>query len=278
MSASCSCCVIPESHWVALSHMARSLASGRPDRFQPRRGLRALEQDDRDALRAAIDSSWAARSGSGRPPSAPAVADDGQDRLVRCLRVAGERGGVPVGAGTALDDEIGKYLFSDAPTAVRNATLRRLLDEGADAADLRALRGPHRAPGERPGRRLGGPAQEPGTRAVALMTTHRPPDDPAQAIHRERPPIVFVGGTGRAGHTSSPSSSAATTATGWCRSNRAFTSTPRAFRTCSRGRSRRPSSCASSAASGGTGFPRVRRCRPSPRGSRSAGRRAGSPR
>jgi O-antigen/teichoic acid export membrane protein len=131
--------VIPESHWEALSHMARSLASGRPDRFQPRRGLRALEQDDRDALRAAIDSSWAARSGSGQPPSAPAVADDGQDRLVRCLRVAGERGGVPVGGGTALDGEIGKYLFSAAPTAVRNATLRRLLDEGADAADLRAL-------------------------------------------------------------------------------------------------------------------------------------------
>ena len=31
------------------------------------------------------------------------------------------------------------------------------------------------------------------------MSAYRPPDDPAQAIHRERPPIVLVGGTGRSG-------------------------------------------------------------------------------
>ena len=127
--------VIPETHWEALSHMARSLASGRPDEFKPRLGLRALEQPERDELRAAVAGSWATRAG-GVPG---AEANGSPEQLMRSLRVAGERGGVPVGEATALDPEIGRYLFSSEPTAMRNAAMRQLLDAGADAADLRAL-------------------------------------------------------------------------------------------------------------------------------------------
>jgi hypothetical protein len=130
---------VPESHWEALAHMARSLVSGRPDRFVPRRGLRALDQSDRDALRAAITGSWAARSGAKRQAASPVTPNGDPALLVRALRTAGERGGVPVGAGTDRDGAIGEYLFSSEPTAVRNATMRRLLGEGVDAGDLRAL-------------------------------------------------------------------------------------------------------------------------------------------
>jgi len=127
--------VIPETHWEALSHMVRSLASGRPDEFKPRRGLRALRQPERDALRSAVAGSWAARAGG-----IPGAGGNGSPaELMRSLRAAGERGGVPVGETTALDPDIGEYLFSSDPTAMRNASMRRLLDEGADAADLRAL-------------------------------------------------------------------------------------------------------------------------------------------
>ena len=132
--------VIPESHWEALAHMARSLVSGRPDRFSPRRGLRALDQAQRGALREAVQSSWAARSRAEREGGGPvdAVAGDPAD-LTRWLRIAGDRGGVPVAKGTDLDGPIGEYLFSSEPTALRNAALRRLLGDGADAADVRAL-------------------------------------------------------------------------------------------------------------------------------------------
>jgi O-antigen/teichoic acid export membrane protein len=128
--------VVPESHWEALAHMTKSLVSGRPDRFQPRRGLRALEQRERDALRAAVESSWAASAGPSGPPAADGASSE---VLVHALRRAGVRGGVPVASATELDAEIGAYLFSSEPTAVRNATMRRLLGEGADPKDLRAL-------------------------------------------------------------------------------------------------------------------------------------------
>jgi O-antigen/teichoic acid export membrane protein len=130
--------VIPESHWEALTHMTKSLVSGRPDRFQPRRGLRALDQAERDALRDAVSSSWAASAGNvGLEPDGAEGA--GPETLVHSLRRAGERGGVPVGEPTDYDAEIGAYLFSAAPTAMRNATMRRLLGDGVNAADLRAL-------------------------------------------------------------------------------------------------------------------------------------------
>jgi O-antigen/teichoic acid export membrane protein len=129
--------VFPESHWEALLHISGSLVSGRPDRFQPRRGLRALGQDERDGLRAAVAASWATRSRRTRPDSVPPGAESAA--LVGALRRAADRGGVQVGQPTPLDAEIGAYLFSSEPTAVRNAAMRRLLGNGADAAELRAL-------------------------------------------------------------------------------------------------------------------------------------------
>ena len=129
--------VVPESHWEAFAHMARSLMSGRPDRFAPRRGLSALDQSERDALRSAITGSWAERSGAKRRAAGAANGDPAL--LVRALRTAGESGGVPVGADTDRDGAIGEYLFSSEPTAVRNATMRRLLSDGVDPKDLRAL-------------------------------------------------------------------------------------------------------------------------------------------
>jgi hypothetical protein len=131
--------VFPESHWAALTHMAKSLVSGRPDRFQPRRGLRALQQEERDALRAAIAGSWATRGGRSRPARDGITADAHSAKLVAALRRAGERGGVPVRAPGPLDAEIGAYLFSAEPTAVRNATMNKLLGDGADASELRTL-------------------------------------------------------------------------------------------------------------------------------------------
>lgn len=130
--------VVPRSHWEALSHMTRSLPSGRPDRFKPRRGLRALDPGEREQLRAAVAASWATRGGAG-PASAADRPELASEALVRSLRRAGERGGVPVGAPQDHDGQIAGYIFSAAPTAVRNAEMRRLLAEGADAADLRTL-------------------------------------------------------------------------------------------------------------------------------------------
>lgn len=130
--------VVPESHWEALIHMVRSLVSGRPDEFSPRRGLRALEPAEREALRAAVDGSWAAR-GSKSGGDSNGQEGKASAELIGSLRTAGERGGVRVGAPTERDAEIAAYVFSSAPTAVRNAQMRTLLAEGADASDLRAL-------------------------------------------------------------------------------------------------------------------------------------------
>ena len=131
--------VVPETHWEALAHMVRSLVSGRPDRFSPRVGLRGLDQAQRDALRSAIEASWAGRSRPERVEAAGHPANGDPAQLTGFLRTAGERGGVPVGATTDRDGAIGDYLFSSEPTAVRNAAMRRLLGEGTDPADLRAL-------------------------------------------------------------------------------------------------------------------------------------------
>jgi O-antigen/teichoic acid export membrane protein len=124
--------VIPEHHWRPLIHVARSVKSGTPADFRPRRGLRALEQPERDRLRAAI---------VGRLPASGLRAADGAQgaELVADLRRVGERGGIPVGAATPLDGEIAVFLFEDASRAVRDQSMRRLLAEGAESNDLRAL-------------------------------------------------------------------------------------------------------------------------------------------
>jgi hypothetical protein len=123
---------IPPAHWTPLIHMVRSFRSGTPADFRPRRGLRSLEPEIRDELRKAV---------VGRLPRErlhPGESDESL-RLVTALRQVGKRGGIPVGKSTEHDADMGPYLFEDASTAVRNASMRRLLEQGAEANDLRAL-------------------------------------------------------------------------------------------------------------------------------------------
>jgi O-antigen/teichoic acid export membrane protein len=136
--------VIPESHRPALSHMVRSSVRGHADRFNPRRGLRSLDAGEREALHEVVMTRV--------PEERFEVAPNGEDgaegadgatlpaeELVRSLRRAGVRGGMPVRRRSKYDAEIAKFLFSDEPIAVRQATMRRLLDAGEQAGDLRAL-------------------------------------------------------------------------------------------------------------------------------------------
>jgi hypothetical protein len=59
--------------------------------------------------------------------------------LVMALRQVGEEGGIPVGEHHELDPDMAVFLFEDASTAVRNASMRKLLDQGAEPNDLRSL-------------------------------------------------------------------------------------------------------------------------------------------
>jgi O-antigen/teichoic acid export membrane protein len=123
---------IPPEHWKPLAHMIRSFRRGTPASFRPRRGLRALDPATRDELRVAV---------VGRLPRErllPAAGDEGL-RMVRALRVVGEEGGMNVGGATEHDAEMAMFLFERASTAVRNASMRRLLDHGAEPADLHAM-------------------------------------------------------------------------------------------------------------------------------------------
>jgi O-antigen/teichoic acid export membrane protein len=123
---------IPAQHWRPLLHMLRSFRRGTPANFRPRRGLRALEPAERQELRSAV---------VGRLPRErldPAAGDEGL-RLVRQLRRVGRRGGIPVGRPSEHDAELAVVLFEDASTAVRNASMRKRLADGAEANDLRAL-------------------------------------------------------------------------------------------------------------------------------------------
>ncbi len=124
--------VIPERHWRPLIHVARSVRSGSAASFRPRRGLRALEPGEREQLRIAVIR---------RLPDARLRADDGAHgrELVEALRRVGERGGIAVGRPTPYDGEISVFLFEDASRAVRDQRMRRLLADGAESNDLRAL-------------------------------------------------------------------------------------------------------------------------------------------
>lgn len=126
--------VIPENHWPALAHVARSLVAGRADRFNPRKGIRALDPAERAELRAAVTDRIHPAQLAG-----PAADVDAAVRLVAILRRVGRRGGMPVDEPGEHDATIASFLFADAPTAVRNATMRGLLEAGVDSADLRAL-------------------------------------------------------------------------------------------------------------------------------------------
>jgi O-antigen/teichoic acid export membrane protein len=126
--------VVPEHHWGPLLHMVRSFARGTAVNVNPRRGLRAIDPAQREELRAAVIQ--------GLP--AERLAPDGDttgegERLVHALRTVGENAGVAVGERTRHDLQISVFLFEDAPPAVRDVSMGKLLDAGAAASDLRAL-------------------------------------------------------------------------------------------------------------------------------------------
>jgi O-antigen/teichoic acid export membrane protein len=123
--------VVPENHWRPLMHMARSAVRGSVIHdLNPRAGLRSLGRVERRRLRQAVTTGL----------SADELRNGGGEELVASLRRVGERAGVPdVSEPSQLDAEIAVFLFERAPTAVRNASMRRLLSAGADSNELRAL-------------------------------------------------------------------------------------------------------------------------------------------
>lgn len=125
--------VIPEEHRTPLLHTVRSLGRGTPAIFLPREGLLALEPHEREELRIAVIAQLPAER------LAPAGESDEGRRLVGMLRRVGSGGGIPVAGPSSLDAEIAPCLFEDASTAVRNASMRRVLAAGADSNDVRAL-------------------------------------------------------------------------------------------------------------------------------------------
>ena len=126
--------VIPKQHRGPLLHTVRSLRRGSPAHFRPREGLRALDQEERDALRVAVIAGLPAERLDPGPDG------DGEGlRLVRSLRRVGAEGGIPVGEPSSYDAQIAGFLFEDVARAVRDASMRRLLSEGAESNDLRAL-------------------------------------------------------------------------------------------------------------------------------------------
>jgi hypothetical protein len=123
--------VIPENHWLPLAHMARSTLRGSTvSGFNPRAGIRTIPEPQRKKLRKAVRQGIPERRLRG---------GKGED-LVGVLRRLGAGAGVPgVAEPSARDEEISVFLFERAPTAVRSASMRRLLADGADSAELRAL-------------------------------------------------------------------------------------------------------------------------------------------
>jgi O-antigen/teichoic acid export membrane protein len=123
--------VIPRNHWEPLAHMARSALRGSTvSGFNPRAGIRSIPEPQRNPLRRAIKKGIPEkrlRGGKG-------------EELVGILRRLGDAAGVPgIVEPTERDEEISLYLFERAPTAVRNASMRRLIADGAASDELRAL-------------------------------------------------------------------------------------------------------------------------------------------
>jgi len=123
---------IPPQHWKPLIHMIRSFRRGTPASFRPRKGLRSLDQPTRDELRAAVIGRLS------RNRLLPSAGDEGL-RLVRAVRRVADTGGIPVAESASYDAETAVFLFEEASTAVRNASMRRLLAADADPNDLRML-------------------------------------------------------------------------------------------------------------------------------------------
>lgn len=123
--------VIPQNHVRPLAHMARSALRGSTvSGFNPRAGIRSVPEPQRKQLRRAIKKGIPEkrlRGGKG-------------DELVGILRQLGASAGVQgIAEQTKRDEEISLYLFERAPAAVRGASMRRLLADGAASDELRAL-------------------------------------------------------------------------------------------------------------------------------------------
>jgi O-antigen/teichoic acid export membrane protein len=143
--------IIPRHHWGPISHIVRS-ALGRHSalQFDRRKGLRAIGREGRDELHAAVleripdgtlvpeyvddetDESTTAASWMVHPDAEGA-------RLVRLLRTAGSKGGVPLAEESEVDAGVSLYLFSDQPVSVRLRRMRQLLSAGVDPHELRTL-------------------------------------------------------------------------------------------------------------------------------------------
>jgi O-antigen/teichoic acid export membrane protein len=141
--------VIPQYHWHPIRHIAVSALKGSPLRLDVGAGLGALKPRDRRALRTAVvdrmsphelvPAAGSGGDGDAAEQSVNVQPDSEGARLVRLLRRAGDRGGVPISRRSELDAGISLYLFSDQPVAVRLAKMRQLLREGSDAHELRTL-------------------------------------------------------------------------------------------------------------------------------------------
>lgn len=123
--------VIPESHWRPLLHMAKSFVRGTTViELNPRQGLRTLEPGHREELRKAITE--------GIEPQV-LLAGHGAE-LMSYLRQAGREAGVSaIAEPSDREADVSVFIFEQAPTAVRNATMRKLLREGFSSNDLHAL-------------------------------------------------------------------------------------------------------------------------------------------
>jgi hypothetical protein len=128
---------VPRYHRRPLADMAKAFIGRGPPRFDAELGLDAVKPRDRVALHAAILE--------GRSLDEIASPDDDAEkvarRLVRALRRAAAGGGGVGGEATRRDGEIGRYLFSTATVASRDASLKRLLSDGVGAQDLHELEG-----------------------------------------------------------------------------------------------------------------------------------------
>jgi O-antigen/teichoic acid export membrane protein len=152
--------IIPKYHWHPIRHIAFSAFRGSALRFDPGAGLGSLKPRERRALRAAVLDRMPAqelvsltgdgadggdRGGEGDLGEWMISGDRNRDdaaegaRLVRLLRQAGQRGGVPVSETSEVDAGISLFLFSDQPVAVRLAKMRELLSAGSNPHELRTL-------------------------------------------------------------------------------------------------------------------------------------------
>jgi O-antigen/teichoic acid export membrane protein len=138
--------IIPKHHWGPIGHILRTAVGRRSVlQFKKRAGLRSLDSDERDALRAAVttrlpDASLVPAAGDGDDSGSEMIDPDAEGaRLVQLLRRTGSKGGIPIAKENEYDAGISLYLFSDQPVAVRLRKMRQLLAAGVDAHELRTL-------------------------------------------------------------------------------------------------------------------------------------------